>query len=89
VNPLKIKLFDAVACPKTDVAEFSHPLGQSGQAQCHLLLSLLVIDKRREQMSINPLRGNIHINQEPPLGRAPPEALEGGINVSLPMAATQ
>jgi hypothetical protein len=89
VNPPKSKLFDAVACPKTGVVQFNHPLDQSGQARCHLLLSPLVIDKRWEQMSVRLLRGNKHINQEPPLGRTPLGALEGGINVSLPTAAAQ
>jgi hypothetical protein len=29
VNPPKSKLFSVVACPKTGVAEFSHPLNQT------------------------------------------------------------
>jgi hypothetical protein len=29
----------------------------------------------------------MHINQEPPLERTPPGALEGGIDVIFPMAA--
>jgi hypothetical protein len=88
-NPSKSKLFDAVACPKTSIAEFSHPLDQSGQERCHLWLSPLVIDKWWEQMSIHPLRGNMHINQEPPPGRTPLGALEGGINVSLTTIVVQ
>jgi hypothetical protein len=75
VNPPKSKLFDAVACPKTGVVQFNHPLDQSGQSRCHLLLSPLIIDKRWEQMSIRLLRGNKYINQEPPLGRTPLGAL--------------
>jgi hypothetical protein len=87
-NPPKSKLFDVVACPKTGVTEFSHPLDQSGHAMCHLRLSPLVMDKRREQMFVRPLRGNVHINQEPPLRRTPSGALEGYINVIFLTAAT-
>jgi hypothetical protein len=29
-NPSKSKLFGVVACPKTGIVEFSHPLDQSG-----------------------------------------------------------
>jgi hypothetical protein len=42
VNPPKSKFFSTVACPKTGVTEFSHPLNQSGQAWCHLQLSCLL-----------------------------------------------
>jgi hypothetical protein len=31
VNPPKRKLFSVVACPKTSVAEFSHPLNQTAK----------------------------------------------------------
>jgi hypothetical protein len=73
VNPSKSEFFSVMACLKIGVTEFSH---------------LLVIDERWEQMSIHPLRGNMHINQEPPSGGTSPGTLEGGINVILPMAAT-
>jgi hypothetical protein len=38
-------------------------------------------------MSVHPLRGNMHINQEPPSGGTPPGALEGGIDVILSVTA--
>jgi hypothetical protein len=89
VDPPKNKFFSAVACPKTDVMELSHPLDQSGQARCHLWLPPLVVNERREQMSVHPLRVNVHMNQEPPLGRISLGALEGGIDIFLSMVATQ
>jgi hypothetical protein len=73
VNSLKSKLFGAVVCLKTGVAEFSHPLDQSGQARCHLRLSSLVVNEQRKQMSVCPLRGNVHINQQSPsINQQPP-----------------
>jgi hypothetical protein len=82
-NPPKSKLFGMVACPKTSITKFSHPFDQRDQARCHLRLSLLVINKRWEQMSIHPFRENMHIKQEPPLRRTSSEAFEGGINISF------
>jgi hypothetical protein len=61
-NPLKNLFFSVVACPKTSIAELSHLLDQSGHAWCHLQFSPLVVDERRKQMSIRPLRGNMNIN---------------------------
>jgi hypothetical protein len=40
-------------------------------------------------MSVCPLRGNVHINQEPPSGGTPPGAPEGGIDVILSTAVTK
>jgi hypothetical protein len=88
-NSPKSKFFDAVACPNTGVVEFSHLPDQSSQAWCHLRLSLLVVNERWEQMPIHPLRGNVDINQEPPLGRPSLGALEGGIDIFLSTVVTQ
>jgi hypothetical protein len=60
----KSKLFNAVARPKTNVMEFNHPLNQSSQARCQFQIFSLLVNQRREQMPIHPLRGNVHINQE-------------------------
>jgi hypothetical protein len=89
VNSLKSILFNAVACLKIGVAEFSHLLDQSSQAQCHFLLFPLIVNERQEWMSIHSLRSNVHINQEPPSGRTPPGALEDGIDIFLSMVSTQ
>jgi hypothetical protein len=62
VNPPKSKLFGIVACPKTGVAELSHPLDQSSQARCYLQLSPLLVNVWQEQMPIHPLRLDVHIN---------------------------
>jgi hypothetical protein len=88
VNLLKSELFGVVACLKTSVAEFNHPLDQSSQARCQFLLSPLVVNERWEQRFVCPLRSNMHINQEPPLGRTPPRTLEGGIDIFLSTAVT-
>jgi hypothetical protein len=87
VNSPESKFFSAVACLKTDIAEFSHPLDQGSQEQCHLRFCPLVIDEWRKHISVHPLRGSVHINQEPPSGGTPQGALEGGINVLLSAAA--
>jgi hypothetical protein len=52
------KFLDSMACPKTGVVEFSHPLDQSGQARCHLWLSLILID---EQTPPTALDGSIDV----------------------------
>jgi hypothetical protein len=44
---------------------------------------MLIIDEWREQMSVRPLRGDMHINQKLSLGRTPSGAFEGGIDVLL------
>jgi hypothetical protein len=64
-NPPKSKLFGVVACLKTDIVEFSHPLGQCSQARCSFRFSPLVINKRREQMHVLPLEESVHINKKP------------------------
>jgi hypothetical protein len=89
VDPPKSKFLGAVACIKTEVTEFSHLLDQSSQAWCHLLLSPLIINEQRVQVSVHPLWGNVHIHQEPPSGGTPPIDFEGGIAVFLSMAVTQ
>jgi hypothetical protein len=87
-NPPKSKLFGIVACPKAGIAKFSHLFDQSGQTWCHLQLFLLVIYKWQKQMSVHPLRGNMHINLQPSLGRTSLGALEGGIDIFLSTMAT-
>jgi hypothetical protein len=66
VNSSKNKFFGVVACPKTGDVEFSHPFDQGSQARRHLRLFPFVIDEWQKQMPVRPLRGNVHINQEPP-----------------------
>jgi hypothetical protein len=61
-NPPKSKLFSIVTHLKTGVAKLSHPLHQGSQARFHLRLSPLLVNERLKQMSIHPLRGNMHIN---------------------------
>jgi hypothetical protein len=51
-NPPKSKLFGAVACPKTGVMEFSHPLDKCSQARCHLQFSSLIVDMWQQQMLV-------------------------------------
>jgi hypothetical protein len=58
------------------------------KARCHLWLSSLVVNKRLKQMYVHPLRGNVHISQQPPLGRPSPGALEGGIDIFLSTVVT-
>jgi hypothetical protein len=79
----KSKLFSAVACPKTNVAEFSHPLDQCGQTRCYFRFSPLVINKLWKQMLVHPLGENVHINKKPLLGSTFLAALKGGIQVLL------
>jgi hypothetical protein len=88
-NPPKSKVFRAVAHLKTGVTELNHPLDQSDQTWCHLRLSPFVVDEWREQMSVHPLRINMHINKEPLLGSAFLAALEGSIDVILSVVATK
>jgi hypothetical protein len=52
VNPLESKFFGVVACLKTSVAEFSHPLDQSSQARCHLWFYPLLIDMWWQQILV-------------------------------------
>jgi hypothetical protein len=40
-------------------------------------------------MFVHPLRSNVHINQEPPLGRTPPGALEAGVDILLSTVVMQ
>jgi hypothetical protein len=70
----------------TGIAEFSHPLDQSDQVWCHLWLSPFVVNEWQKKMYVRPLRGNVHINQEPPSGGSSLGALEGGIDVVLSKA---
>jgi hypothetical protein len=44
------------------VMEFSYPPDQSGQVPCHLQLSPLIIEERWEQMPVQPLRLDMHID---------------------------
>jgi hypothetical protein len=83
-NSPKSKLFGIVACLKTGLAESSHPIDQHGQAQCHFRFSSLIINPRWEQMFVQPLRGDMHINKNPLLGGS----LEAGIQVFLLTVAT-
>jgi hypothetical protein len=48
VNSPKGEFFDAVARLKISLVEFSHPLDQSGQAQCHRWLTPFVFDEQGE-----------------------------------------
>jgi hypothetical protein len=88
-NTPKSKLFGAVACLKTDVAEFSHPFDQSGQAWCNLRLSPLVVNKQWKKMFVHPLRRNMHVNKKPSSGGTPLATFESRIKVTLPAIATQ
>jgi hypothetical protein len=85
VNPLESKLFSAVACPKTGVVEFNHPLDQCSQARCYFKFSSLVIN---EQMLVHPLGENVHINKKPLLGGTLPATPDGGVQVLLLAVAT-
>jgi hypothetical protein len=68
---------------KPDLAKFSHPLDQSGQAWCHRGLAPFVFDKGGGggKKLVHPLRFDIHIHKKPLLLRVFSRALEGGINV--------
>jgi hypothetical protein len=89
VNPPENKLFDAMACPKTGVAEFSHPLDQCSQAWCYFRFSPLVINEQRKQMLVCPLGENVHINKKPLLGCTFLATLEDGLQVLLPVMAVK
>jgi hypothetical protein len=89
VVPLNNKFFGAVACLKTSVVELSYLLDQSSQARCFLWLSPLLGNKWQEQMFVHPLRINVDINQEPPLGRTSLGALEGAIVILILTVAMQ
>jgi hypothetical protein len=86
-NPPKSKFFDAVACLKTSVTELSHPFDQGSQVRCHLRLSPLVLDEQREQMFVRPLRLNVHIDKEPPLGSTFLASFERSLDVVHPAVA--
>jgi hypothetical protein len=47
-NSPKGEFFGAVAGLKIGLTEFSHPLDQSGQAQCHRQLASFVFDEQGE-----------------------------------------
>jgi hypothetical protein len=83
VSSLKGEFFSAVVGLNPGLTEFSHPLDQSNQAQCHRWLTPFVFDERGEQKLVHPLRFNMHIHQKTLLLRVLPGALEGGINVLL------
>jgi hypothetical protein len=84
MNPSKSKLFDAVTCLKTGLAELNHQINQCVQACYHLKFSPLIINRWREKMCVHPLRVNLHINKEPLSGGAFLAALESGIHVLFP-----
>jgi hypothetical protein len=78
-DPLNGKFFTAVACPKPDLVEFSHPCDQCFQAQCQFRLLPLIINMRQKEMLVRPLGFNMYINMELFLGGAFSVALELGI----------
>jgi hypothetical protein len=45
-NPPKSKLFGTVACLKTNLAEFSHPLNQCSQVWCYFRFPPLINNMR-------------------------------------------
>jgi hypothetical protein len=63
-NSPKSKLFGIVACLKTGLAEFSHPLDQCSQARCHFQVPPLIINVRWKQMLARPLVEDVHINKK-------------------------
>jgi hypothetical protein len=80
MNPLKSKFFSAVACPKTGLVEFSHPINQRLlHAWCHFRLPLLIINMRRKEVLVRPLGSGVHANEEPLLRSAFLAAPKGGI----------
>jgi hypothetical protein len=56
------KFLSAMTRLKTDVAEFSYPLDQRGQAWCHLRLFSLIVDERWKKMLVHPWQLNMHID---------------------------
>jgi hypothetical protein len=81
VNPLKSKFFGAVACPKTSLAEFSHPSNQRMQAWCRFMLFPLIIDMQWKEVLVHPLRSGVYINEKPLSGSTFPGAPKGGVQV--------
>jgi hypothetical protein len=49
----------------------------------------LIIDQRRKKMLIRPLGVSVHVNEEPLSESAFPVALEGGVQVLLPVLVMQ
>jgi hypothetical protein len=65
MNPLKGKLFNAVARLESALAEFSRLLDQRRQMWCHFRFTPLVLDLQGEQKFVHPLWLDVHIYQQP------------------------
>jgi hypothetical protein len=59
------KFLDAVERLNIGFVELSHSPDQSSQVRCHRWLYLFLVVVRREQMHVQPLRLDVHIDQEP------------------------
>jgi hypothetical protein len=89
VDPLKGKLFGAVTLLKFGLAEFSHPLDECLQAQCHLRFLPFIFNMWRKEMFVHPLGFDVYVNVEPLLGGTLLAAPKLSVHVLLPTVATQ
>jgi hypothetical protein len=89
MNPPKIELFNTVACLEADLAQFGNTLGQCSQAIGHRWFWPLILDSWREQKLVDPLGLIMHIYKNPLLLGTLLAALEDGLDVFIPMIASQ
>jgi hypothetical protein len=58
---MEMKLFNAVACLESGIAEFGHALDQSGQAAIHRWFAPLILKDRGEQEHVSPRCWGVHV----------------------------
>jgi hypothetical protein len=88
-DPSKSELLGVVTRLKSSLVEFSHPLDQCLQARRQFRLLPLIINMRRKEVFVRPLRFRVNFNKEPPLRGVCPSALEGGVQVFFLTVAMQ
>jgi hypothetical protein len=88
-NPPKIELFNAVARLGAGLAQFGNMLGQRNQAIGHRWFRPLILDNWLEQNLVDPRGLIMHIHKNPFLLGTLPAALEGGLDVLIPVVASQ
>jgi hypothetical protein len=88
-NPPKIEHFDAVARLEAGRVKFGNTLGQRSQAIGNRWFRPLILDSWREQKFVDPRGLIMHIYKNPLLLGTLLAALVGGLDVFIPVFASQ
>jgi hypothetical protein len=88
-NSPKIEFFNALARLEAGLAQFGNMLGQRSQAIGHRWFRPLILDSWREQKLVDPWGLIMQIHKHPLLLGTLPAALEDGLDVFIPVVASQ